>query len=668
MAASVALTAMPAGQAGEATKGLDAEACASSDSESPPVKRGYTFGEYNKGMTITIQALDYTVINAHNTKETLFLLKDVTGYFKPGQMAALMGPSGSGKTTLLDLLAGRKTVGKTAGSILFAGNKPTRPFLRRFTGYVEQFDTLLPILTVEEMLLYTAELKRPRQIPLSEKQAAVEELLDKLALKPCRHVKIGNSLDKGISGGQAKRTNIGIALITSPRVLFLDEPTSGLDSFTSNEVMTVVQGLAADGVTIVATIHSPTAYSFSLFDSLMMLVRGRVVYFGPTGNACIDYLKGISNTQQPTKDPSSPLSHTGSTAPAVPLLNPIQKQQLADGSVVGLNPAEWLVDLFTQADREGRGGDFADVYDASSLKQMNVQQALQLAADHADLPPHVRKELATKSETVTPWWWGLKTLIKYRTSHHYKDGAFLGSRIGDKVLMGLLILTLYLGIGDDFNSSNLINMAAVLFMWVTMPAFGAAAYVPSITLERSLFTRERNDGLYTTFTSLAGKMFDELVINAIVSAAVTAAAFYAIQLQGSFGLFYCVYFATLCVGIVLAYFVAAMSPNMDVANAALPVYVSTLLYFGGFLFTFEKMPPWWAWYSYINPLRYSWTVLMINQFSENNPVMIDGRTVLEYYGIAGQSMWANLGYVCCFFVFFLVCAWAALNYRTFQKR
>lgn len=47
-----------------------------------------------------------------------------------------------------------------------------------------------------------------------------------------RHVKIGNPLEKGISGGQAKRTNIGIALITNPRVLFLDEPTSGLDSFT----------------------------------------------------------------------------------------------------------------------------------------------------------------------------------------------------------------------------------------------------------------------------------------------------------------------------------------------------------------------------------------------------------------------------------------------------
>jgi hypothetical protein len=54
---------------------------------------------------------------------------------------------------------------------------------------------------------------------------------------------------------------------------------------------------------------------------------------------------------------------------------------------------------------------------------------------------------------------------------------------------------------------------------------------------------------------------------------------------------------------VLAYFVAAVSPNMDVANAALPTYVAILLYFGGFMITFDKIPPWWKWFSFINPLR-----------------------------------------------------------------
>ena len=72
-----------------------------------------------------------------------------------------------------------------------------------------------------QMLLYTAELKRPMSEPLESKKAAVEELLNDLALTQCRDVKIGDPLTKGISGGQAKRTNIGIALITNPRVLFL---------------------------------------------------------------------------------------------------------------------------------------------------------------------------------------------------------------------------------------------------------------------------------------------------------------------------------------------------------------------------------------------------------------------------------------------------------------
>jgi hypothetical protein len=157
---------------------------------------------------------------------------------------------------------------------------------------VEQFDTLIPTLTVGEMLLYTAELKRSMSEPLSSKQEAVAELLKKLALEGCKDVVVGSAFLKGISGGQAKRTNIGIALITNPRcgwrgracqtalaagaasgcrlrwrlapprpqqphhqppspactpeppllpipsgrVLFLDEPTSGLDSYTANEV------------------------------------------------------------------------------------------------------------------------------------------------------------------------------------------------------------------------------------------------------------------------------------------------------------------------------------------------------------------------------------------------------------------------------------------------
>lgn len=110
------------------------------------------------------------------------------------------------------------------------------------------------------------------------------------------------------------------------------------------QVMTVVKALVSDGVTIVATIHSPTAYAFNLFDKLMMLVKGRVVYFGAQGKPALEYVR----TQCPQ----------------------IKEQSSGYGS-----DAEWLVDLFTEADRMGKGGEFADAYDVSQLKKVSRLQA-----------------------------------------------------------------------------------------------------------------------------------------------------------------------------------------------------------------------------------------------------------------------------------------------------
>jgi ABC-type multidrug transport system ATPase subunit len=80
-------------------------------------------------------------------------------------------------------------------------------------------------------------------------------------------------------------------MVVNPQVIFLDEPTSGLDSYTANEVMTVVKSLVSEGVTICATIHSPSPYCFDLFDRLMVLVRGENVYHGPNGDTMLAYFK-----------------------------------------------------------------------------------------------------------------------------------------------------------------------------------------------------------------------------------------------------------------------------------------------------------------------------------------------------------------------------------------
>jgi ATP-binding cassette, subfamily G (WHITE), member 2 len=102
--------------------------------------------------------------------------------------------------------------------------------------------------------------------------------------------------------------------------------------------------------------------------------------------------------------------------------------------------------------------------------------------------------------------------------------------------------------------------------------FGAAAYVPALTLEKPLYVRERNDGLYRPITYLLSKLLDELIISVVVSLIFSLFVFYLVKLQGQFVVFWLAYLATLTCGINVAYLVATLSPNMDVANAALPTY------------------------------------------------------------------------------------------------
>lgn len=589
------------------------------------------------GMRITFRKLVYDVKNKQDKKQKLTILHGISGFFNPSQMTAVMGPSGSGKSTLLDILAQRKTVGKIKGDVLIAGQQPTQPFLRRFAGYVEQFDTLIPVLTVYEMLLYTAELKTPTNVPLQEKKSKVDSLIQQLALQACRNTTIGSSLDRGVSGGELKRTNVGIALVANPRVLFLDEPTSGLDSFTASEVMEVVKGLVTSGITIAATIHSPTPRTFELFDRVLILQRGRIVYFGDNGDSAQQYFTSSPYFQV------RPARQTEATA-------------------------EWIVDITTWADRQGRAMEFADGYSQSQLKQQNDQQLQKfLANEHGQVSEKALKQLKTKRATVTPSWWALLIMFKYRSRQNFQQADYLGPRLCEKALAAFLIFTVYWKIGDKTDAYDVPNIGGLLFLWVTLPAYGSCAYTPAIVLERPVFVREQSDGLYRVITYLTFKVVEEVVLAVVSSVAFSLLVFYLVKLQGSFFPVWIVFLVTQLVGVVLAYLIAAISPNMDTANAALPAYVTTLLFFSGFLITWAKIPKYWIWMAYMDFLRYAWGALMINQFQGKN-VQIFGQDVLEYYSLDGYSVWEFIAYEIIFFIGFFGLCWFALSFIKHQKR
>lgn len=217
------------------------------------------------------------------------ILDDVSLTIFPGEMVALMGPSGAGKTTLLEVLTGQRL--PSAGHVLLNGADLHAGVPERI-GYVPQEDVMHRDLTVFEVLYHAAKLRLPSDLPDLQVQDHVERLIIRMGLAGVRDSLIGGEQVRGVSGGQRKRVNIAIELLTEPPLLFLDEPTSGLDATSTLEVLTVLRQLSDEGKTVVMTIHQPRVEAFKLMDMVILLAKGgKLAYFGPSVPGVVEYFK-----------------------------------------------------------------------------------------------------------------------------------------------------------------------------------------------------------------------------------------------------------------------------------------------------------------------------------------------------------------------------------------
>ncbi|KAJ5434524.1 ABC-2 type transporter [Penicillium cf. griseofulvum] len=222
------------------------------------------------------------------TAKVLQILKPITAKFQAGELNIIMGPSGSGKTSLLNSIAHRLhgSVGtkyRVHGNMLYNGAVPSESVVRSVTSFVTQDDdALMPSLTVRESLRFAAGLRLPIWMSREEKNRRAEEILYKMGLKECADNLIGSDLIKGISGGEKRRVTIAIQILTDPKVLLLDEPTSGLDAFTAMSIIELLHSLAAEGRTLILTLHQSRSDLFTHFSQVLLLARGGYpVYAGP---------------------------------------------------------------------------------------------------------------------------------------------------------------------------------------------------------------------------------------------------------------------------------------------------------------------------------------------------------------------------------------------------
>jgi ABC-type multidrug transport system ATPase subunit len=283
------------------------------------------------------------------------ILDDISADMPSGSLTAIIGGSGSGKTSLLNSMSGRINGTRLAkqGRTLFNGNEDAS---RIRSAYVIQQDILLPTLTVRETLTYAAQLRLPSSVGDEERKQLIEEVILELSLKEAANTKIGNNAHKGCSGGEKRRTSIGVQLLSNPSLLWLDEPTTGLDSTSAFQVIKTLQSLARKGRTIIVTIHQPRSEIWDLFDNVILLSRGSPAYAG-SAKDCLPYFAKL-----------------GHEMPAF------------------TNPAEYLIDVVSVDNRSA---------DAERVAQERVGRVIEAWRMHSSNSFNEKDGLGTSTSTIT---------------------------------------------------------------------------------------------------------------------------------------------------------------------------------------------------------------------------------------------------------------------------
>jgi len=535
----------------------------------PAVTEKQSEKSLNPPTTIEWSNLNYTVqIEGKDVQ----LLRNISGFVKPGEVVALMGPSGAGKSTLLDVLAGKKNTGVIQGNILVNGRQKDQYFTR-IMGYVEQFDSHMDTFTVYEAIKFSAELRLPGDYSAQRRENVVNRVIRQLGLESMR-----DSYTRDISQEERKKTTIAVELVSEPGLLFLDEPTTGLDSGAALNVMETVSKLAKEtNLTVLCTIHQPSANVYSVFDNIVLLKSnpGEVAYFGP---CC--------------------------------LLNDYYERSGFGQSPYGKNPADWAIEALNNVDQPGEMWYKSPEY---ALAKKQLQNGI-----CQDKPKNPYTAVCARSGTVQ-----FQTLIVRAYKAFKRDTASLYARYTVAIALGIIFGGLYyhvLGEHKDDEGKTLDHDAAwkriknlsMLFLTIVYATESAAQEIPCLVAERAMFYREIDSKLYSImnyYLSRALAQIPFLFIQTCLFSFIFVFAYVPEEngkdLWGKFAKYWICLFLSVCTATTLSQFFAIVSPTDGTGNVLYTTFCTLSRLMCGFLTFISVMPDACRWFNVFDFFKYA---------------------------------------------------------------
>ncbi|GAA5884428.1 hypothetical protein JCM6882_005248 [Rhodosporidiobolus microsporus] len=632
------------------------------------------------------------------------VLDSISGAVQPGEIMAVLGASGAGKSTFLDLLARKSKRGTVAGEILVNGRKVPASEYRRVVGFVDQEDTLMGTLTVYETVLYSALLRLPKDMSFADKRMRTLETMHELGILGIRDSRIGESGQRSISGGEKRRVSIACELVTSPSILFLDEPTSGLDSYNAyNVVESLVQLARTYKRTVVFTIHQPQSNIVALFDKLVLLAKGRVVYSGraeacqayfagigspcPPGYNIADYLIDVTmQNEKPSapdatvqdaliqlsadndlpadrRDPelgTTPHRRTPTSASVSSITADDTELETRNGSAFG-SP---IKRFFSSSSTSGRTSpiqaalpaELARLVDSFAASDVHRQTQEEIAAAKAAAVGANGAAAGAGGEAVVlrnykraSWWSQFKILSGRSFKNLYRDPMLMLSHYAVAVIAAGICAFLFHGLTLDIPGFQ--NRMGLIFFALALFGFGCLTTLATFSSERLLFTRERANGYYNPLTYFGAKLFFDVIPLRVIPAFVFGAIVYApvglVPEITSFWRFILVLVLFNLSASSVVLLLSILIKNAGVANLVGSLVMLFNLLFAGLLINRDKLPHFLQWLETFSFFHAAFEALLVNevrylQLKDHRygvDIEVPAATILSMFGFRAQAFW-----------------------------
>ncbi len=530
-------------------------------------------------------------------KEDNIGVHDLSFKEESGKMVGIIGSSGAGKTTLLNVLNG--SADPSEGSVEINGYNivTDKSKLDGVVGHVSQDDLLIESLTVFENLYFNAKLCFDKYSSF-QLIRIVLNLLKDLGLYDARNLKVGNPLDKKISGGQRKRLNIALELIREPSVLFLDEPTSGLSSRDSAKIMDLLKNLALKGKLIFVVIHQPSSDIFKMFDRLLILDTGGYLIFNGNPLDAITYFK--SQTMRANRTESE-CSSCG-TVDADQIFNIVESEVLDEygnpTQVRKVSPVEWY-----------------NKHQEYSCIGKSIE-------DTDELPPVTFK--------IPNIFTQFRVFVKRDVISKLANRQYLFINLFETPLLAFLlsyIIKFYnIDAGNDlgYTFSNNSNLPVYLFMSVIVALFiGLTLSAEEIIQDRKILKRERFLNL-SKLSYLFSKIVILFSISAFQAFLFTLIGNSILEIKGMFFEYWLALFSAWCFANMLGLIISDSFKTVITIYILIPFILIPQIILSGVIVKFDKLNPAISdpnsipWFGEIITARWAYEALAVKQFKDND--------------------------------------------------